>query len=127
MSRLQSVERAMNIFELLDSAAPPSGMGVGEISVRMNLKTPTVHNFLKTLLELGYLEQSGNKYLIAEKTRFLGWNGVHKRHLIQIVKPHLFRLVSTLNETCILTAKSGRYWQTLLRLESSHILTASPD
>lgn len=124
MKKLQSIERAMNILSILDFIGGRDGMGVNEIAGYVKLKVPTVHNFLQTLLVLGYLEQVKCKYRIAEKTQWLGWDGMRKENLIRRVKPLLTRLVCELNETSILVVRSGHYWQTLLKMESNHMLTA---
>lgn len=121
MKKIQSVERAVAVLELLDSLEGNTGLGVNEVARLLKLKPPTVHNFLQTLAELGYLEQNEHcKYRLAERTQWLGWEGKRKELLIAAARPHAARLSLDLNETVILTAQSGFYWQTLLRFESNH-------
>ncbi len=121
MKKIQSVERAFAVLELLDSLEGNAGLGVNEVARHLKLKPPTVHNFLQTLAELGYLEQNEHcKYRLAERTQWLGWEGRRKELLIAAARSHAARLSLDLNETVILTAQSGYYWQTLLRFESNH-------
>lgn len=52
---VQSLCRAFDILEIL--ADSETGLGVGKIARRMGLKTPTVHNLLRTLVVRSYAEQ----------------------------------------------------------------------
>ena len=122
---IQSVERALQILELLDGGEALGGM---ELSRLTGLKQPTVHNFLKTLAACGYIEQveSASKYRLAERARFLGWAGGRKQRLIDIASPFARRLRDAFNETVLLTVSEGNLRLTLLVLESSRTLAVRP-
>ncbi len=126
MKNNQSVERALAVLEFLDSREEGMvGAGVNEIARRLGLTAPTAHNFLQTLVRTGYVEQDEHaKYRLAERTRWLGWNGRRKLALLQAARPHAERLAWSLNEVVIVCGCSGRIWQTLLKIESSRMLTA---
>ncbi len=125
MKKIQSLERAMNILELIDSLGGEDGLGAIAVAQRAGLKVPTAHNFLQTFLALGYLEQTEHcKYRIAAKARWLGWDGNMKTALIQTARPHVVRLSAELDETVLLAACSGRWWQMLLQYESQRSLIA---
>lgn len=125
MKKIQSIERGMLLLTLLDTIGGKEGLGVGKLAALANLKPPTVHNILQTFLLLGYVEQTdSSRYRIGEKTKYLGWEGAQKEHLLHIVRPVLRSLASITNETCLLAARSGEKWQTLLKMESDHILSA---
>ncbi len=123
MKKIQSIERGMNILAILDSVGGSNGIGVIDMAKLVHLKIPTTHNFLQTFLFLGYVEQTEQgKYRIASKTKWLGWNEMQKNSLIQAARCHLANLADRLNEVTILVARSGYFWQTLLKYESSHDL-----
>ena len=117
----------MSLLALLDEVSPPTGMGLKEIAELLKLKLPTAHNFLKTMVLLGYVEQQGTKYFLADKTRTLGWQGRLKDNLRQKVRSALVRLAGELDETVILTCRSGKFWQTIFKLEGYHLLTAKAE
>ena len=128
MKKNQSVERAFMILEVLDSMEDGGGLGVNEIAKLIGLKAPTTHNFLQTLTSLGYLDQNEHcKYRLAERIKWLGWDGRRKLALLNAARPYAERLALDLNEVVIVCARSGWFWQTLVKFESSHMLTAKSD
>jgi DNA-binding IclR family transcriptional regulator len=102
---IQSVERAFKILEMLNSLDVGSkGLGGLEISRRLNIKHPTIHNFLKTLNELGYVEQNPetSKFHLGEKALHLGLNLLNADALLHIAKPLLKNLAKEIDETVVL-------------------------
>ena len=56
---IQVIERAFNILELLDDERYNiDGIGVIVLSELVNLKTPTVHNLLKTFVSCDFSHYS---------------------------------------------------------------------
>ncbi len=55
MAQVQSVERTLSILELL--AEHPEGLGITELSRKMELAKSTAHRLLSTLVNRGYVEQ----------------------------------------------------------------------
>jgi DNA-binding IclR family transcriptional regulator len=124
MKIIQSIDRTMNILTVLDTIGGSDGLGVKQLAELVKLKVPTCHNILQTLIQLGFIEQTESlKYRISDKTRYLGWDGQKKEHLVEIVRPELRLLAGETNETCILAVRSGNQWQTLLKIESRQMLT----
>ncbi len=102
---IQSLERAFNILELMNSLeCAQKGLGGLEISKQLGLKHPTVHNFLKSLTELGYIEQDAetSKFRLADKSQDLGMNMAHCKSLVMCAKPHLQALTEQTGETSLL-------------------------
>ena len=102
---IQSLDRAFQILELLNTLeCAKKGLGGLEISKTLGLKHPTVHNFLKSLTELGYIQQDPDtsKFRLAEKSKMLGINMVQCESLAMCAKPHLQELVKLTGETAIL-------------------------
>lgn len=64
--RLESVTRTMRILEAITEL---EGAGVSELATALELPKSTIHGYLSTLSELGYLVREGERYEIG--TRFL--------------------------------------------------------
>ncbi|MEU8223140.1 IclR family transcriptional regulator [Kribbella sp. NPDC048915] len=54
---VQSIERAAAVLRLL--AAAPDGLGVADLGNALGLAKPTVHGILRTLQQVGFVEQGG--------------------------------------------------------------------
>ena len=102
---IQSLERAFKILELMNTLeCAQKGLGGLEMSKKLGLKHPTVHNFLKSLVELGYIEQDAetSKFRLALKAQELGMNMIHCDSLVMCTKPHLQALTEITGETSLL-------------------------
>ena len=122
MAIIQSIERAMNLLELLAEGGS-SGCALVELSRRSGLKGPTCRNILSTLIRLGYASQElpGSRYGITTKAVF-GREQAMENSLIQQSLPVLQELARKFSETIILCRyRSGRR-KTLLALESQQAL-----
>jgi len=99
MQTVQSVERALNILELLSNYQ--DGLGITEISEKVDLHKSTVHRLLKTLIGTGYVIQNeeNKNYLISFKLYELGRRKVHNLDILKISKAHIEKLVESVNET----------------------------
>ncbi|MDD5599668.1 MAG: IclR family transcriptional regulator [Victivallaceae bacterium] len=114
---IQSLERAFKILELMNTLeCAQKGMGGLEISKKLGLKHPTVHNFLKSLVELGYIEQNPetSKFRLAAKTRELGMNMMLSKSLAICAQPHLQALTGQTDETSILILLDNDLRHTIL-------------
>ena len=69
---VQSIERALRILEEL--AEENEGLGVTELSKRLDLHKSTVHRILTTLLTFEYVEQDTitERYRLGIKLLYLG-------------------------------------------------------
>ncbi|HEX2901913.1 MAG TPA: IclR family transcriptional regulator [Jatrophihabitans sp.] len=69
---IQSVERAAAILQLV--AEYPAQLGLTDITETLDLAKPTTHGLLKTLCEVGFVEQlaAGGKYTIGAGLNRLG-------------------------------------------------------
>ena len=114
---IQSLERAFKILELMNTLeCSQKGMGGLEISKMLGLKHPTVHNFLKSLVELGYIEQNpdSSKFRLAAKSNLLGMNMSNRESLVMCAKPHLQALTDMIGETSLLSLLDNRQRHTVL-------------
>ncbi len=69
---VQSIERAAAVLRLL--AAAPNGLGVADLGNALGLAKATVHGILKTLHQVGFVEQdrSGAQYRLSDAFGRLG-------------------------------------------------------
>jgi DNA-binding IclR family transcriptional regulator len=84
---IQSIERAAAILRLLSEGGRP--IGVVDLSAELDLPKGTVHGLLRTLMEVGLVEQNpeSNKYqlgaaLLHMGSRYLGGNELRARALL---------------------------------------------
>ena len=124
---IQVIERAFNILEVLDNDRYyTDGIGVIALSELVNLKPPTVHNLLKTLLNLEYVEQvNGSKYRLSFKTTQLGHANSNQQLIRQACEKFAKELNREFNETVVVAIFSRGVWQSLFEVESLHRLKVS--
>ncbi|WP_026894386.1 IclR family transcriptional regulator [Clostridiisalibacter paucivorans] len=95
---VQSVDRALSILEVLSENS--SGLGITEISKKIDLHKSTVHRLLSTLIYKDYVEQDHetNKYRITLKVLELGNNRLKDLDIVTVSRPHLTELMKKTNE-----------------------------
>lgn len=89
MAGSQSLERGLEILEVLDKSSDP--LGVREISRRMGLSPTIVQRLINTLAEYGYIKQDpeAKKYTIGYRAFGLGWKLTKEDRLISASLPVL--------------------------------------
>lgn len=77
---IQSIERAAAVLRLLGSTDRP--LGLGEIAAALDLARPTAHGIVRTLREVGFVEQDASaRYLLGDALRELGRGGWDRHDL----------------------------------------------
>lgn len=95
---VQSLNRALGILETL--ASSNQGLGITELSKRVNLPASTIHRLLSTLGRKGYVAQlSGEKYHLGLKLVELARNFLESFQLQKIVRPFLEEICEQTEET----------------------------
>ena len=125
---IQSLERAFRILRLLDELEEPeSGMGAQEIALRSGLKFPTAHNFIKSLVSLGYAEQlpGTGKYRVSAALARLGSGGGRLKTLERIAEPFAAAAAAELGETVVVVAERKLKRVLLCAAESTQALRVS--
>lgn len=95
---VQSVDRALTILELL--SGHNDGLGITEISNKIDLHKSTVHRLLGTLIYKGFVLQDleSNKYKVSLKLYELGAKKVDDAQISKASKPYTKALMESLNE-----------------------------
>jgi len=104
---VQSIERAIKILEEL--AKEKEGLGVTQLSRRLDLHKSTVHRILSTLLSLGYVEQNkySEKYRLGMKLLYLGGTILERMDLRREAHDLLKELSEEVNEAVHLVVPDG--------------------
>lgn len=99
---VQSVQRAFDILEAL--AGAEDGLGVTDVARALDLKTPTVHNLLRTLVRRGYAAKDGDtrRYRLGHCCAALGRAFGRGLRLPDLAEPRLRALSAELNESIVL-------------------------
>lgn len=104
---VQSIERAIKILEEL--AEEKEGLGVTELSRRLDLHKSTVHRLLSTLMVFGYVEQNPytERYRLGMKLLHLAGTILERMDLRREAHELLKELSSEVNETVHLVVPDG--------------------
>lgn len=122
---IQSVKK---VFEILDYIAANGNLvRLNDIATALALKNTTVHNFLNTLKELGYVEQDelSPRYRITSKINELY---LPEKSLFQIkseLKPLIEKLSGDTGETAYLAVQLGSYFRYEYKCEPSKCVRIS--
>ena len=118
---VQSVERAINIIEVMAEEAAP--VTVTELADKVNLKISTVHRLLSTLMHRGYVEQDeNNKYKLGLKLMEIGNKVQHFADLRAVARPYLEELVDRCNETANLSILDNTEVVYIDQVESNNLI-----
>ena len=118
--KVQSVERALNLLELL--AESPGGARLNDISRRLGLNISTCHHLLSTLMDRGYVAQSGKDraYHLGGRISELSGARLSQFDLASLAMPLLREFNQRTGETVHLAALRGDELVTLAMLDSRH-------
>jgi len=120
---IQVIHRALDIIEFI-AKDPNKEFGLGEIAESLELNKGTCANIIKTLVNRGYLEQSGKKkgYKLGSGAYYLTGNFSNKKELLQVSKEPIKELQGKLNECCILAILKENMRYTLHKESSTQAL-----
>jgi IclR family acetate operon transcriptional repressor len=124
---IQSVDRALDILEVLSASG--TELALGEIASRSGLNSSTCHHLLSTMVARGYVGQSrrGRSYFLGSKILELSSNRLRQFNLVEVAMPELRRLNQQTRETVHLAVMQGHELTTLAMLESPHPIRVATD
>ncbi|WP_173915469.1 IclR family transcriptional regulator [Halobacillus sp. Marseille-Q1614] len=96
---VQSVDRALNILEILKEQ--PKGLGVTELSYRLEVSKSTVHRLLSSLLKQGFVKQDdeNERYLLGLRLIEFGETVSTHLDIRKVAAPYLNKLAENTGET----------------------------
>ena len=122
LKRVQSLERALNILELMAQEGIP--ISVSELAAKVGLKVSTVHRLLATLAHRGYVEQDPetSKYRLGLKLLEVGNASLYYFDVRTVARPYLESLVDKCNETSNLAVLDGTEVVYIDQVESKNMI-----
>ena len=119
---IQSVQRALAALETL-SADPERPTPLSEIAGRVGLKLSTCANILKTLVDLGYVEQTERKggYTLGPMAYHLTRKGPYRRDLVELAMRPMAALAGEVRESVLLAAFSSGRRTTLCQVDGNDV------
>ena len=123
--RIQSLERAAALLEVV--AASPDGIGLAELSARVELHTSTAFHLIKTLVGLGFLMQAPDtkRYRIGTRLFMLAAGALNEGTLLVLGTPVLERLSAATGEAAHLAVRSRHEIALVARTEATGMLQMS--
>ncbi len=123
MQRAATLDKSLDILEAIRESRG-EGLGIREMSRRLNINPTTVHNLAWTLCERGYLQQNDKtrRFLLGPACAKLAQGDAPFRDLAQLAEPLVRRCQDDLDETVMLAALHGREIAPLVYLPSSQSL-----
>jgi IclR family acetate operon transcriptional repressor len=115
---VQSVERALDIVEVLAASGP---LGLSEVAAAAGLAEGTAHRLLRTLVARGFARQGADRRY-ALGTRLLGLADGARRATAALARPYLTRLVELSGETANLAVLEGDHVVYVAQVPSAHRL-----
>ncbi len=116
-SGVQSVHRALDLVEILESAG--GQLAIGEIAARCDIPLPTIHRLLRTLVERGYVRQMpSRRYALG--FRFIPVGAAAGALVGTNADTVLADLVATLGESANLAVLSGDHAEYVAQVPSRH-------
>lgn len=108
---IQSIKRVFDILEYISSNG--NLVRLNDIATALELKRTTVHNFLNSLKELGYIEQDelSPRYRVTPKMQYLMASNVNINSLKLEMRPILEQITVETGETAYLSIQMGMYFR----------------
>lgn len=124
----RSVQRALDVLELLAATAQTGGANLTDLSRELGLPKSTVHRLLANLEERGFIEEEPNrKYRIGLRLFSIGSQAMVGNDLRRRARPFLEELVAHAGEAAYLAIADQNEVLYLDRMEGPHpIRGASP-
>lgn len=116
---VQSVQRALDLFEIVSAAG--GHLAIGEIAAATDIPLPTIHRILRTLVERGYMRQLPNRrYALGFRLVPLGV--VANSMVGANAQWVLTDLVDAIGETANLAVLSGEHAAYVAQAPSRHAM-----
>ncbi|MFJ9544362.1 IclR family transcriptional regulator [Streptomyces sp. NPDC101225] len=114
MERDSILGRGMNVLAAVGELAPTT---VEALAARVGLPTSTAYRYVRTLRELGYIQEYEGYYDIGVRMLGLVWDARAREALARLASPLLFELVSRTSETATLVVREGHLARTAMSVE----------
>ncbi|MFZ5946225.1 MAG: IclR family transcriptional regulator [Bacillota bacterium] len=124
---IKSLEKALEIINLLAGEARNGGLGISEIDERLKIGKSTIHRMLDTLMAFNYVEKNSttNKYCLGWRLFEIGSNIPRQRNLYSFDMKILHDLSNKYGETVNLGVRDGVDVITVYKVDPETTLKAN--
>jgi len=113
-NRIQAVE---NVFDIIESVGELERCGVRELAEHMDIPKSTVHVYLKTLEDTGYVVNRDGEYQLSLQFLNVGGRARHNMSLYQVGRSEVDELAQTTSEVATIGYEEDGYRVMLYRTE----------
>jgi IclR family pca regulon transcriptional regulator len=118
---IQSLERGLAVIDSFSREHPSQTLS--EVASRTGLTRATSRRVLLTLVELGYVAQSGRAFSLTPKVLDLGYSFLSSLRVIELAQPSMERLVDEVHESSSMSVLDGSEIVYVARVPTSRIMT----
>jgi len=124
---VQSVDRAIDILEVLSASGRE--MQLGEIAEAVGINVSTCHHLINTFVARGFVGRNpyNRSYFLGHRIVELSNARVQQFNLVERSAPELRRLNDATRETVHLAAMQGIELVTLIKIDSPHAVRVGTD
>jgi IclR family pca regulon transcriptional regulator len=122
---VQSVERALAVVRVFGADAPE--LTLSEVARATGLTRAAARRFLLTLVDLGYVRNTGRSFSLTPRVLELGYAYLAGLGLPAIAQPHLQRLVAEVDESTAVSVLDGEEIVCVARVANSRFMRISVD
>jgi len=114
---IKSIERAFGIVETLSDRGPS---GVSEVAQELDMPKSSVHTYLNTLANIGYVLKTDSEYRLSHQFLRLGGSVRRRQELFQVSAPLLRSLARDTGELADLMIEENGWGVLLFKAETSN-------
>jgi DNA-binding IclR family transcriptional regulator len=125
VGRNSTADRAIDVLLLFDERTPV--LGAGDVSARLGMSRSTTYRYLQSLRSAGLLEEdeAAGGFRLGPRIFELARVARHGLGLVEVALPIMRGLARQVDETVLLTRRSGPSVVCVERVESSHPIRLS--
>ena len=124
---IQSVARAFKILETIKKA-PNESINAATIARKLDLDRTTAFNLIKTMRELGYINQKPNKdYIIGDNIYSLAHGNFAVEKVASLIEPFCQSFTDEVNERSVVSAVLAGLMTSVVAISPKQAVTVSPD
>ena len=118
---VQSLERGLAVIRAFNAERPE--LTLSEVARATGLTRAAARRFLHTLVELGYVRNTGRLFALRPRILELGYAYLSSHGLPEIAAPHLEELVATVHESSSVSVLDGDEVVYIARVPTRRIMT----
>lgn len=118
---VQSLERGLAVINSFSREHP--NQTLSEVATRTGLTRATSRRVLLTLVDLGYVAQTGRSFSLTPRVLDLGYSYLSSMRVIELAQPSMERLVDVVHESSSMSVLDGSDIVYVARVPTTRIMT----